>query len=322
MCRQDYGPCRNWVCPGFAQTLGFFPCDNRPNCEIIYNKVPKEVDGERYCPDCRKLTAQERQKRIKKASETKRKRRVAAVATAAGMVPQQQGESSNMGQSPLVSAHGSEDSLAAASTAYAEPEQQGESSTMSYSPIVSARGPEDFLAPPNDTEPPSHANDPATDSFSAPDESLAPPNDTEPPNNSKNPAMDSLSAPDAILATPGEIEPAVINNSDFGMTFDAPTQDSFHDPDQFLPPPNTVEPPPINDNDSDMTFDDAEALLELFRNGDRSLATPEPRSDSPQFPIDPALVQVDYIMASGPDKVRNMQLAQEFLADMGLWPES
>lgn len=60
MCRQPSAGCLNH-CPGFAQTLALIPCENRPNCEVQRPRIPQNLRStERYCPDCRVMTRQQR----------------------------------------------------------------------------------------------------------------------------------------------------------------------------------------------------------------------------------------------------------------------
>lgn len=72
--------------------------------------------------------------------------------------------------------------------------------------------------------------------------------------------------------------------------------------------------------------EERKALLESFMNSTRHPRFYEGR-DGPSWadievPIDPALIHVDRILSSGPNQTVNMELAQQFLADVGLWPES
>lgn len=61
MCIQPRQPCMNRLCSGFAQTLEPSPCRKRPNCTI--EKIPIQQSlrsKERYCPECRLTTPQQR----------------------------------------------------------------------------------------------------------------------------------------------------------------------------------------------------------------------------------------------------------------------
>lgn len=57
-----------------------------------------------------------------------------------------------------------------------------------------------------------------------------------------------------------------------------------------------------------------------------TVVDPATEEDQPHpsstFPIDPALLQVDAILSSGPDRVANMRDAEQFLRDSGAWAES
>lgn len=198
MCRQDYGECMNLNCKGKAQILDLRPCGNRPNCEIKYDRVSRNRDGEPFCPDCRNLPGRERKNQTQRALRAAKKSGKADTAVAAGLGGAQA----------------------------AAVEQQGESSTTGESRPVTLGG--EF--------------DPSTDDF------FAGPEETG--------------------------EPLLPQDED-----------------------RDWRPNPIGDSAP----------------GPR---LPEPRPSTPQMPIDPALLHVDRILSSGSDRARNMQDAQQFLADL------
>lgn len=74
MCKQAYVACLNRNCNGFAQTLALLPCQNRPNCELEYARVPRSGgSAEAYCPDCRNTTKEERRKQVRNTWNAARK---------------------------------------------------------------------------------------------------------------------------------------------------------------------------------------------------------------------------------------------------------
>lgn len=68
MCTQTYIACQNRSCDGIAQTLAFFPCDDRPQCETRFLRIPaSRHTTETHCPTCKTMTKQERKKLMRKA---------------------------------------------------------------------------------------------------------------------------------------------------------------------------------------------------------------------------------------------------------------
>lgn len=73
MCQQEYYACNNRLCDGFAQLGLFDPCENRPNCEISYQRVLRMTRvTESHCPNCRGLTRKERNKQTGKTREARK----------------------------------------------------------------------------------------------------------------------------------------------------------------------------------------------------------------------------------------------------------
>lgn len=65
MCKQPSANCLNRYCNGFAQTLALLPCEASPNCELKRTRIPRTLrSAERYCPECRILTREDRRELI------------------------------------------------------------------------------------------------------------------------------------------------------------------------------------------------------------------------------------------------------------------
>lgn len=112
MCRQEYVPCLNRNCDGFARTLALIPCENRPNCELQYIRRRQNLAStEAYCPNCRGLSKRERRNQMRRAWMASRKNAGAGSSksqdgktygakdgNAGAGFKQQQAESSRMGK--------------------------------------------------------------------------------------------------------------------------------------------------------------------------------------------------------------------------------
>lgn len=110
MCKQLYFACKNLSCDGFAQVLEFFPCENKPYCEIEYIRMVRPRSTEQaFCPDCRVMTKQQRKKQMSRIYVARRR------AKAKSMMAQQ-------GKSSCADDNGD-----------ARVEKEGESSTMAES---------------------------------------------------------------------------------------------------------------------------------------------------------------------------------------------
>ncbi|MCJ1466992.1 hypothetical protein MMC07_005614 [Pseudocyphellaria aurata] len=66
MCQQHYVKCKNRSCQGVAEYLHIIPCDKKPNCETTRVRIPgKRGPLAQCCPECAKLTKQERTSQVK-----------------------------------------------------------------------------------------------------------------------------------------------------------------------------------------------------------------------------------------------------------------
>lgn len=75
MCQRLYFKCSNYACDGIAQRLALIPCENRPDCDLVYVRRPRprQATGNPYCTNCRQLTARQRRNQVVRENNARKK---------------------------------------------------------------------------------------------------------------------------------------------------------------------------------------------------------------------------------------------------------
>lgn len=347
MCEKLYTACWNHKCTGAAQILKLIPCKNRPNCKIEYTRVPTKRHSVLYCLKCSTMTPQERKRQTTKdwhaaykeanSAKVQRSQRNGADDSVHGGV-EQQAESSTTGERRGALGDGlllnSDDPFSISEDTeerFLHPGKDEFSRSNLFAFLQNQRR--------------TNGEVPSTNLFS--DVTRGPQGNN--PDSFPPACHDIPRFVDSSLARASKNRCLYGNPADTVPKFSRTQTNVPSTPQQEHQQPKTPSPTLTEIIDSTNTELDGTLAVNVH-NLPRDYATgpdatplsylsnsppifPGPSNQiatnpltatppSSQIPIDPALLYIDTIFANGGDFHKNMQDAQKFLRDQGLWPES